>query len=380
MISAHLADPILITRPGPLQRLVEELSREPIIAVDTESNSLYAYQERVCLIQFSIPKHDFLVDPLSLEDLSPLKKVFQAPQIEKVFHAAEYDLICLERDFSIRCSNLFDTMIAARILGWDAIGLGSILEAQFGVRVDKRYQRANWGQRPLPNHLLSYAQLDTHYLIPLRQHIYDALQEKGLWPLAMEDFNRMSLVDGRSNGNKAEDCWRVTGASDLLPQNAAVLKELCRYRDQVARSSNRPLFKVIGDKTLLDIAAQCPRNVEELARVDGMTEGQIIRHGKGLLAAVERGLEAEPLYPPRNPRPDERVLERLEALRIWRKNTARKLGVNSDVVLPRDLLYAVAVQNPCCYEDLENVLHQVPWRVEHFGGEILDTVRNPQRG
>ena len=168
------------------------------------------------------------------------------------------------------------------------------------MQVDKRFQRANWGQRPLPDQLLSYARLDTHYLIPLRERMYTALQEKGLWPLAVEDFNRMSLTDARGNGNRTEDCWRVSGASDLPGQNAAVLRELCRYRDGVARNINKPLFKVIGDKTLLEIAAQCPTSMENLAQIPGMTEGQIARHGKGLLAAVERGLGAEPLYPPRS--------------------------------------------------------------------------------
>ncbi len=372
-----MPDPILITRPAALNRLAEELSGEAIIAVDTESNSLYAYQERVCLIQFSTREQDYLVDPLSLDDLLPLKGIFKTAGIEKVFHAAEYDLICLERDFGFQVNNLFDTMVAARILGWEAIGLGSILEAQFGVQVNKRFQRANWGQRPLPEALLSYARLDTHFLIALRERMYAALQEKGLWPLAVEDFSRMSLTDGRSNNAKTEDCWRVSGSMDLPGQNAAVLRELCRYRDQAARSSNRPLFKVIGDKTLLEIAARCPASMDELEQISGMTEGQLERHGRGLLAAVERGLEATPIYPPRSPRPDDETLERLDALRNWRKTTARKMGVNSDVILPRDLLFAVAVNNPRWYEDLESVLHQVPWRVEHFGGEILDTVRQP---
>jgi ribonuclease D len=378
MSAPALPNPILITRQNALQRLAGELGRESIIAVDTESNSLYAYRERVCLIQFSTSQHDYLVDPLALDDLSSLAPVFQDERIEKVFHAAEYDLICLERDYGFRFANLFDTMLAARILGWEAIGLGSILEAQFGVQVDKRYQRADWGKRPLPPHQLSYAQLDTHYLIPLRQSMYAALQEKGLWPLAVEDFTRMSAVDGRSNGVKSEDCWRVSGANDLPPQNAAVLRELCRYRDQAARAADRPLFKVISDRTLLEIAAQCPTNQAELSKIGGMTEGQVARHGRGLLEAVRRGQAAEPLYPPRHIRPDDRLLERLEALRNWRKITARKLGVNSDVVLPRELLYAVASQNPRGYEDLESVLAQVPWRVEHFGGEILEAVRNPR--
>ena len=166
-----LKEPILISLPAALERLASELSSEPIIAVDTESNSLYAYQEKVCLIQFSTPGKDYLVDPLALKNLSPLDPVFRSPKIEKVFHAAEYDLLCLKRDFGFEFNNLFDTMIAAGILGRQALGLGSILKDEYGVQVDKRNQRANWGQRPLPEGLLKYAQLDTHYLIPLRNRL-----------------------------------------------------------------------------------------------------------------------------------------------------------------------------------------------------------------
>lgn len=375
MSNKQLPDPILITRPAALHRLAEALYHERILAVDTESNSLYAYQEQVCLIQFSTSDHDFLVDPLSLEDLSPLAPVFSSARIEKVFHAAEYDLICLKRDFDFEFANLFDTMLAARILGKEAIGLGSMLESVFGVQVDKRHQRANWGQRPLPSDLLHYAQLDTHYLIRLRDQLRAELVQKGLLVLAEEDFSRMCSVDERLADEKPDSCWRISGATDLAPQKASVLQELCRYRDQAARAANRPLFKVIGDKTLLQIAEQRPATLDELGRVPGMTRRQIERHGKALLAAVRRGNQATPIYPPHNRRPDNGFLDRLDALRNWRKSTARKMGVNSDVVLPRDLLHAVASSNPGRPEELEQVLSDVPWRYEHFGEQILRTVR-----
>jgi ribonuclease D len=129
MNAERLPEPILIQRPVDLHKLAERLCREGILAVDTESNSLFAYQEQVCLIQFSTPEMDYLVDPLALEDLSPLGEVFSAEGTEKVFHAAEYDLICLSRDFGFEFANLFDTMVAARILGRKAVGLGSLLEA-----------------------------------------------------------------------------------------------------------------------------------------------------------------------------------------------------------------------------------------------------------
>ncbi len=188
MIPGPASDVVLITQAGDLQSMVRALERERILAVDTESNSLHAYRERVCLIQFSTAQADYLVDPLALEDLSALSPLFGNPEIEKVFHAAEYDLLCLRRDFGMEVTNLFDTMIAGRILGRNEIGLGSMLEAELGVKLDKRYQRANWGQRPLPEHLIDYARLDTHYLILLRDRLHAELNERGLLPLAQEDF------------------------------------------------------------------------------------------------------------------------------------------------------------------------------------------------
>jgi ribonuclease D len=144
----------LVQSPEQLARLASTLRSQPRIAVDTESNSLYAYTERVCLIQISTPKVDYLVDPLALADLSPLRPILANPRIEKVFHAAEYDLLCLKRDFEFHLRRVFDTRIAARTLGWKKTGLGDILQQEFAVTLDKRCQRANWGKRPLPENLL----------------------------------------------------------------------------------------------------------------------------------------------------------------------------------------------------------------------------------
>jgi ribonuclease D len=372
--------PILVTKSRTLRRTVEELSKATIIAVDTESNSLYAYQERVCLIQFSTKKEDYLVDPLAIDDLTPLAPLFSNPSIEKVFHAAEYDLTCMLRDFGFRCNHIFDTMVAARILGRDAVGLGSMLETEFGVRLNKRYQRANWGQRPLPPDLLDYARLDTRYLIPLRDRLKLALIEDKRWDLAQEDFKRLCSMqpnrdqDNHSPSNEVNP-WRISGSYDLAPQQAAVLLELCRYRDRKARSMDRPLFKVIGDQTLLAIAAGTPTSLKELKSIQGMSAKQVKRHGAQLLKSVQEGLISQPIYPPRTPRPSSGYLARMEALRKWRKNTAQKMGVMSDVVLPRDLLYRLVSENPHNTDELTDTLHEVPWRLEHFSEQILTTLQ-----
>ena len=183
-----LTEPPLILTEASLENLAKKLNRQEIVAVDTESNSLHAYREQVCLIQFSVPDADYLVDPMALSSLAPLGSFFNNQSIEKVFHAAEYDLICLKRDYSFEFRKIFDTMIAARILGRGEVGLSSILESEFNVHQDKRYQRANWGKRPLSAEQLSYAQLDTHYLIPLRNILHLELKNKNLLPLAEEDF------------------------------------------------------------------------------------------------------------------------------------------------------------------------------------------------
>ena len=371
MDSSPLPKPVLITRPDTLHQMVNQLAGEPILAVDTESNSLYAYKEQVCLIQFSTPQDDFLVDPLALDDLSPLGSLFSDPKIEKIFHAAEYDLITLKRDYQFKFENLFDTMIAARILGWEKIGLGSILKAEFDVELNKRYQRANWGKRPIPPEMVDYARLDTHYLIPLRFRLKNELLSQKRWPVAQEDFARLRYVNGRDPDDQPEPCWRVRGAYDLDAQQAAVLLELCVYRMGVAESINRPVFKVISDQTLLAISEVCPRSARELRTVPELSQKQYQRHRDGLLQAVQVGLQAEPVYPPRNPRPDDAYLARLEALRTWRKITGRKKDVKSDVVLPRDVMFAIAARDPGTLGELGEVMVQVPWRLEQYGEQIL---------
>ncbi len=372
----NLPEPTLITTPDALHRLADLLIRQEIIAVDTESNSLYVYQEQVCLIQFSTRKQDFLVDPLALDDLSPLAPVFASPKITKVFHAAEYDLIVMKRDYNFTFSNLFDTMLAGRILGWEAVGLGNILQIHFGIHADKRFQRADWGKRPLTAEMMAYARLDTHFLIPLRSLQIEQLKTSGRMPIAEEDFRRACHVTATNQKKSVyESFWRVSGSRILTPQKAAVLRELCLYRNEIAQKINRPLFKVINNKTLYNIAEACPKTLDELANIKGMSRYLVKQHGRALLKAIQAGLRQDPIYPPRNKRPSDAYLNRLENLRHWRKEKAQSMKVGSDVILPRDLLFAIAEAAPHNPEELAEILYEVPWRLEHFGDEILSVVQ-----
>src|SRR4249920_2865591 len=189
-----LPPPVLVADEAGLGRLARDLAECPIVAVDTESNSLHAYRERVCLIQFSTLASDYIVDPIRLADLGSLAPFFANRDQQKVFHAAEYDLICLRRDYDFEFANIFDTMSAARTLGWPQVGLAAILDTRFGVTMNKKYQRADWGHRPLTAEQLNYARLDTHYLGALRDLQLRALGESGCWPEAHEEFARLARV------------------------------------------------------------------------------------------------------------------------------------------------------------------------------------------
>lgn len=360
-----------VARPADLLSLVDELQQHPVIGVDTESNSLFAYREQVCLVQFSTADKDYLLDPLALPDLSPLAPIFANPNIEKVFHAAEYDLICMKRDFGLEFRNLFDTMQAARILGRSVLGLGAMLEAEFGLQVDKRYQRANWTRRPITPAMMNYARMDTRYLIPLADILRKQLREQGRLELAKEDFQRLSQVAAGTHENNGTSFWRISGSQDLSPRQAAVLQELCSYRDARARATNQPPFRILSNQTLLELAQRMPRKRGELNDVTGLSQKMIDRHAAGLLSAVERGIVGPPAYRPVNQRPSDDLLWRLEQLRNWRKTTAREMGVESDVVLPRDVLEAVAERDPRTVEELAEVMGSLPWRVERFGKEIV---------
>jgi len=374
MLSAPQSELIWVERPQELHKAVASLLRYPRLAVDTESNSLYAYREQVCLIQVSTGESDYLIDPLALDDLSPLGEVFASPQIEKIFHAAEYDLICLKRDFGFSFANLFDTMLAGRILGRSETGLAAMLKNEFGIRLDKKYQRANWGRRPLPRELLDYARLDTYYLLPLRERLAEELHQRGRWELAREDFHRLCFTAVPA-ANGASNCWRISGSRTLSPHEAAVLHELYRYREQKAREANLPLFKVLSDESLLKLALDQPNSLEALAVSNILSPRQIQRHGEGLLRAIQRGRRAAPLYPPNgSTRPAEDMLQRLEALREWRKQAGRMLEVPSDVVLPRDVLEEIAHACPRTLDELASVMHDLPWRFQQFGKQILSVI------
>ncbi len=365
-----LPNPIYIDTARALNTLLSILRSEKCIAVDTESDSLYVYHEKVCLIQFSTSTADYLVDPLSGIDIALLGVIFADPQIEKIFHAAEYDVICLRRDYGFEFANLFDTMQAARILGLPKLGLSSLLEEYFAVIIDKRFQKANWGKRPIPQAMANYARLDSHYLIPLRDKLASALRESKHMKVAQEDF--MRIAHSASTPNDKPCYTAVRGYHTLTPQQLAILAELCAYRDRVANQANLPPFKILSSAILLEIAKA---NSEDLSTIPGLSDRLLHRYAKGLLEAVKLGKTKPPIYLDHRSKPSEAYIARLERLKKWRLQLASEKMVESDVVLPREILEEIAKKNPTTDQDLAVLMQDVPERFHLYRSSILKILK-----
>lgn len=352
-----------------LDSIIPALSAGPYLAADTESNSLFAYREQVCLIQFSTADTDYLIDAAAGLDLSCLGVIFKDPSVEKIFHAAEYDVLCLKRDYGFTFENIFDTMQAARILGSRQLALSKILADQFDIEPVRSFQKANWSKRPLTYEMKQYARLDTHYLIPLRGRLNEQLRRSGLRELAQEDFRRLCGVE--NNHIDAPLFTQISGFYHLSSQQLSVLDALCRYRDELAQKFNCPLFKVVGSRALYALAEASPTTNEMLEKIEDLSPRLARRYGEGIIAAVTRGLKAPPINLPRHKVPSRAYIKRLGDLKLWRKNKGKEMGVQSDIVLPRDILEEIAGKKPKNMPELKEVMEDVPWRFRHFSGEIL---------
>lgn len=370
MTDETLPPPVWVADQDALLQMAGNLSAQSRIAVDTESNSLHAYRERVCLIQFSVPQKDYVVDPFALQDLSSLSPIFANPKIEKIFHAAEYDLICLRRDFGFQFANLFDTMQAARILGYPYVGLDNILLEKFDIKIDKRHQKANWGARPLTWQQIDYARQDTHFLFRLRDLLENYLREQGRWEIAQDDFAIACHVEIPKERSTGSSWRRFAGRKDVSARELTILYELCQARDQIAEKLNRPTFKVIADDILLAMARKVPAGADNLIEI-GLSPKQVRLWGGLILSAIARGVDA-PLVKREQPhRPSDAILKRLDKLKVWRKNIAKKMNVESDIVLPKRYLNVLAENPPKSLHELESLMLDSPWRFRQYGNQIL---------
>src|SRR5882724_8312802 len=286
---------LFVDTPDQLAACAEDVARSSRVGLDTESNGFHAYFEKVCLLQIATPGAEWAVDTLAL-GLSPLVPLLADPARECILHAAEYDVLCMKRDYGFSFGRIFDTHAAAKTLGIEKVGLHDLLADQLGVQLAVDEQRSDWGKRPLSERQLEYAFADVGYLIALREKLGEQLSSRGLLEEAEAEFARLIAKEARAREFDPEGWQKMKAARALDGRGRAVLRELYLLRDQRARDLNRPAFKVLSDLFLAEAARRLPRNEEELLRVPGTSPMTLKKVGAQLLQAVRRHLC--PLGPP----------------------------------------------------------------------------------
>jgi ribonuclease D len=368
----------ILTSTAQIEELAAQLAAAPAIAVDLEADSMHSYREKVCLLQFSTADQTWLVDPLPGADLTVLKPVLADPQIRKIFHAADYDIRSLYRDFGLEVHGLFDTMIASQFVGEEKIGLNDVLGKYFGVELDKQYQRADWSLRPLSEGMIRYAAEDTRHLHRLAQLLEEKLAVLGRLPWVAEEFTLAEAVRA-GNGHEGPMFLRFKGAAAFDRRQLAILEELLQWRDGEARRRDIPPFKVLGNTTLQGLTHTAPTDLPAMAGIEGLPPRLVERYGRPLLTVIERALALPdsqlPVYPRSARRErDPEVDKRMTKLKDWRRRQAEELRIDPGIVINNSALEELARRQPRDEQGLrETGLKQ--WQQQVLGEGILRALR-----
>lgn len=368
-----------IDRPARARDVVRELEKEPSLALDCEAAGFHRYSDRLCLVQVSTPSgRDLIFDPLEVELSDLLRPLLEDPDRPLYMHGGDYDFRLLDRDLGIHPRGLFDTQVAAQLLGLPGLGLAALLEEHFDVKLSKKYQRADWAQRPLEQGMLEYAAADTRYLHPLSERLRRSLEEAGRLDWAMEECRAMQEIRWTQDPDE-DPVVRVKAARKMSPRNVTRLREALAWRDDIAREQDRAPFRVAPDSVLVDVAVDPPSSAQELSRRKGMN-GRIAReYGEDLVARLaevdhlaDDQLRGYPAPPRRGPgRPPPEVEELAEELKGERNRRAGELGLDRGVLLSNSIILEIARVGPSSPDELLGVEGMRRWQVEVLGDRLL---------
>lgn len=372
MISYFLAE-----NCSDLSRVASEISKEAAIGVDLEGDSLFHYHEKVCLLQISTPHKNFIIDTLSLKDLSSLAPIFANTKIRKIFHGSDYDIRSLYRDFNIKVKALFDTQLASRFLGLSQTSLATLLKDKFDILIEKKYQRRDWSKRPLPEEMLKYAVKDTCYLLPLSRILRKELEQKERLSWVEEECEILSKVRP-TPPNKEPLFMKFKGAGKLGSRSLAILEALLQLREEVARLKDRPPFKVIANKQILEIATKRPVSERDL---NGLSQGQIKSLGPSILQRIQGAMNLSedklPVFPrTRRNSLSVRVARRIKSLKEWREEYAHRLGLDRSLVLTNSQIQSLALAGPVTLKQIKGIDKIKDWQRKLFGSEVCSILKS----
>ncbi len=372
--------PVYINTAEGLEKAVQKLVRASIVAVDLEADSMYHFEEKVCLLQMATDKSCFIIDPLALPDMSPLEPIFSDSSIIKIFHGSDYDVRSLFRDFGFRVENLFDTELACRFLGYPRSSLEAVLKLHYDVILDKKYQKKDWSIRPLPDEMISYAADDVRYLVDLYQHISKALSEKKRLEWALETCEGISQIRPGENIDVDRPLFMtIKGSGRLDARSLAVLENLALFRQEAAKKKDRPPYKVISNTAILEIARFKPESTLQLNRSGLLSKKQTQMYGdiiiKAVLAALEIPEENLPRYPKIIKSPSSAAVSRKKKKKKkWRERKAKQLEMDPSMLINNTAIKKIAKQEPKTLPELKAVEILKNWQVETFGEQWINTI------
>ncbi|MEO6447364.1 MAG: HRDC domain-containing protein [Gemmatimonadaceae bacterium] len=371
---------LYLDTPEAADQFLSSIAATPVIAVDTEGASFHRYVDRIYLLQLSTETHHAIIDPLRVPSPAGLGRLLESRDVEVVFHDADYDLRLLHQDYGWTISNIFDTRIAAQLLGIKAFGLAALLDSYFGLKIDKKHQRADWSMRPLSADMLDYAAQDTLHLLELRRLLREALEKKGRWHWAEEEFARLEGTRWDADDGSAT-FLRMKGARDLNRRELALLRELVAWRDEVAKGLDRSTFRVVPNDVLLDLSRRAPAGMDELRSIKGIGRGILENKGREMLDAIARGRAVPEHDLPRFPKAarwdrDPTFDDRVALLKRVRDDAAAELEMDPGVLCSRDRMEAVARRKPTHVDEIREMTEMRKWQTEVLGKDFVRVLRN----
>jgi len=358
-----------------LKYFIKSVENMTDIAVDLEADSMYHFKEKVCLIQVATRNDRFVIDPIRIKDMSPLKPLFSSRKIKKIFHGADYDVRSLYRDFNIEINHLFDTQLACMFLGYKETGLDAVLQQKFNVRLNKKYQKKDWSVRPLSENMMAYAVADVAHLIPLTEILEKELEQKRRLYWIHEESELLSKVRPPL-GDDEPLYLKFRGAGRLDRRSLGVLETLLQLRMRMAKKKDKPLFKIFSNTSVIEVALKKPVSLSSLRKTEKFSPKQVEMYGNQVVAVVKKSLKIPqnklPVYPKkRAPRVTASAAERVKALKSWRDSKSQALKIDPGILISNALISAIAFQHPLDPKALKAVAEMKNWQRQEFGKEII---------
>jgi ribonuclease D len=384
-IPSDWSDVIMVTDAESLAQAIDIWTAAGIIGVDTEANSFFAYHERLCLMQVSTDRQDWIIDPFALgDDMQLMSPLLSNPDIIKIFHAAEFDLMIIKKDMGVEVKGIFDTQVAMTFLRHQKTGLAALIESYYGIKLSKDEQRSNWGERPLSDKQIAYARIDTHFLVDVYGKLMPELEEKNMMGAAYGEFDRQMsdiLMPATANPDRY---LKLKGAKTLNPSQLAKLKALFEWREEGASKRDVPPFKVMSNPGLIGIAEVNPRTTKELAEIKGVGWKIAKRAGDkifNLLGVVEgQTIDLQVKKVSKEERLARQIRrDNTDALKAWRTAAAGELDLPSERLIHRRQLEQIAAVLPVTSEELNKVVQLNDWQREQFEASLLSTLENLPR-